>query len=181
MNQIVITDARADHIAAIRDIYAHHVQHSIATFETEPPDEAEMLQRWRRIHDAGLPWLVATEHDQVLGYCYLGFYRPRQAYRFTLEDSIYLHPEHLGRGIGKRLLQTALLQAEQRGFRQVIAVVAATPSPASLHLHQALGFQQVGTLQAVGMKQGRWVDTLLLQRMLGDGASSLPQECRDAR
>ncbi|QDX30837.1 GNAT family N-acetyltransferase [Dickeya poaceiphila] len=174
MNTMVIEDARAEHIAAIRDIYAQHVLHGIATFETEPPDEAEMCDRWQKIRAAGLPWLVAIENDQVLGYCYLGLYRARYAYRFTLEDSIYLHPAHLGKGVGKRLLSAALLQAEQQGYRQVVSVVADSGNRASLQLHLSLGFEQVGTLRSVGMKHGRWVDTVLLQRALGEGDSSLP-------
>ncbi|NKI73235.1 N-acetyltransferase [Dickeya sp. CFBP 2040] len=174
MSTMVIEDARAEHIAAIRDIYAQHVLHGIATFETEPPDEAEMCDRWQKIRAAGLPWLVAIENDQVLGYCYLGLYRARYAYRFTLEDSIYLHPDHLGKGVGKRLLSAALLQAEQQGYRQVVSVVADSGNRASLQLHLSLGFEQVGTLRSVGMKHGRWVDTVLLQRALGEGDSSLP-------
>ncbi|MGM3161369.1 GNAT family N-acetyltransferase [Dickeya undicola] len=174
MSSIVIEDARAEHIAAIRDIYAQHVQHSLATFETEPPDETEMRQRWLKIRDAGLPWLVATQNQQVLGYCYLGMHRTRVAYRFTLEDSIYLHPDHLGKGIGKRLLSAALSQAEQQGYRQVISVVGNSENQASLQLHLSLGFEQIGTLRSVGMKHGRWVDTVLLQRALGEGDASLP-------
>ncbi|RNM28544.1 N-acetyltransferase [Dickeya undicola] len=174
MSSIVIEDARAEHIAAIRDIYAQHVRHSLATFETEPPDEAEMRQRWLKIRDAGLPWLVATQNQQVLGYCYLGMHRTRVAYRFTLEDSIYLHPDHLGKGIGKRLLSAALSQAEQQGYRQVISVVGNSENQASLQLHLSLGFEQIGTLRSVGMKHGRWVDTVLLQRALGEGDASLP-------
>lgn len=174
MSSIVIEDARAEHIAAIRDIYAQHVRHSLATFETEPPDETEMRQRWLKIRDAGLPWLVATQNQQVLGYCYLGMHRTRVAYRFTLEDSIYLHPDHLGKGIGKRLLSAALSQAEQQGYRQVISVVGNSENQASLQLHLSLGFEQIGTLRSVGMKHGRWVDTVLLQRALGEGDASLP-------
>ncbi|GAB7193834.1 N-acetyltransferase family protein [Dickeya oryzae] len=174
MTTILIEDAREEHIAAIQDIYNHHVLHGTATFETEPPDEAEMLARWRKIRDAGLPWLVATENQQVLGYCYLGFYRPRYAYRFTLEDSIYLHPEQVGRGLGKRLLSEALRRAEQQGYRQVVSVVANSGNPASLQLHLSQGFELAGTLRSVGMKHGRWLDTVLLQRTLGEGDSSLP-------
>ncbi|QOL13711.1 GNAT family N-acetyltransferase [Dickeya dianthicola] len=174
MSAIVIEDAQAEHIAAIRDIYAQHVLHSLATFETEPPDEADMLARWQKIRDAGLPWLVATENKQVLGYCYLGFYRPRHAYRFTLEDSVYLHPEHVGKGIGKRLLSAALSRAEKLGYRQVVSVVANSGHQASLQLHLSLGFVLAGTLRSVGMKHERWVDTALLQRALGEGDSALP-------
>ncbi|WP_042859031.1 GNAT family N-acetyltransferase [Dickeya sp. NCPPB 3274] len=174
MSAIVIEDAQAEHIVAIRDIYAQHVLHSIATFETEPPDEAEMRQRWQKIRDAGLPWLVATQNQQVLGYCYLGMYRTRFAYRFTLEDSIYLHQDHLGKGVGKRLLSAALSRAEQQGYRQVISVVGNSENQASLQLHLSLGFERIGTLRSVGMKHGRWVDTVLLQRALGEGDASLP-------
>ncbi|GAB7263291.1 GNAT family N-acetyltransferase [Dickeya ananatis] len=174
MTTILIEDAREEHIAAIQDIYTHHVLHGTATFETEPPDEAEMLARWRKIRDAGLPWLVATENQQVLGYSYLGFYRPRYAYRFTLEDSIYLHPDQVGKGLGKRLLSEALLRAEQQGYRQVVSVVANSGNQASLQLHLSLGFELAGTLRSVGMKHGRWLDTALLQRTLGEGDSSLP-------
>ncbi|WP_192458115.1 GNAT family N-acetyltransferase [Musicola keenii] len=178
MSSIVIEEAGAEHIATIYQIYRHHVLHGIATFETEPPDEQEMAHRVDKVRQAGLPWLVATEHGHVLGYCYLSPYRPRYAYRFTLEDSIYLAPECAGRGLGKRLLQAALERVRQLGYRQVVAVVGNSDNQASLGVHRSLGFEMVGTLRSVGMKHGRWVDTVIMQRALGEGDNTLPPEGR---
>lgn len=169
-----IIPAQPHHAAAIQKIYAWHVLHGTATFETEPPAESEMLQRINDVHERGGYWLVAEEQDQVLGYCYLAPYRPRYAYRFTLEDSIYLDPQQTGRGIGKALLQKAVAQAEAAGFRQIIAIIGDSANLGSLGVHRALGFEHTGVMKSVGYKHGRWLDTVVMQRSLGPGDSQPP-------
>ncbi len=170
-----ILPARPHHAAAIQHIYAWHVLHGCATFETEPPNEDEMSRRINDVTQRGGFWLVAQERDHVLGYCYLTHYRPRYAYRFTLEDSIYLAPEHVGRGVGRALLQHALTLAETAGFRQIVAIVGDSANQASLGLHRALGFVPTGVLKSVGFKHGRWLDTVIMQRPLGEGDTQLPE------
>jgi phosphinothricin acetyltransferase len=165
------TDADMDVIAAI---YAHHVRHGLASFETEPPDAAEMRRRRADILAKGLPYLVAADGDAVLGYAYASTYRPRAAYANTVENSVYLHPEAIGRGIGQRLLAALIEVCEARGLRQMIAVVGDSANVASIRLHEKLGFRLVGVLTNVGYKHGRWLDTVLLQRSLGAGADAPP-------
>lgn len=171
---ISITDASLTDLAQVQAIYAHHVLHGIATFETEPPELEEMQQRYHDVLLQGLPFLVAVHEKQVVGYCYLTPYRPRCAYRYTLENSIYVHPEKLGQGIGKRLLSAALSNAEALGFRQMIAVIGNSENAGSIGLHYAAGFKSVGTLTAVGLKHGRWVDTVIMQRALGESHTTMP-------
>jgi L-amino acid N-acyltransferase YncA len=154
-------------IPAIAEIYGHHVQHGIATFETDPPDANEMARRRTEVLQRGLPWLVADIEGRILGYAYATQYRSRAAYRFTLEDSIYVHPMHVGRGIGKLLLPELIARCQKVGARQMIAVIGDTDNPASIRLHARFGFQHVGVLQAVGFKFERWLDTVLMQRSLG--------------
>ncbi|MEZ3414989.1 N-acetyltransferase [Pantoea dispersa] len=169
-----IIPAQPHHAASIQKIYAWHVLHGTATFETEPPAESEMLRRINDVHERGGYWLVAEEQDQVLGYCYLAPYRPRYAYRFTLEDSIYLDPQQTGRGIGKALLQKAVALAEAAGFRQIIAIIGDSANQGSLGVHRALGFEHTGVMKSVGYKHGRWLDTVVMQRSLGPGDSQPP-------
>ena len=170
-----ITEADERHIPAIQQIYAYHVLHGTATFETEPPDLAEMTARLKKVRAAGLPWLVAVDGGIVRGYCYLSLYRERCAYRFTLEDSVYVDATYQGRGIGKMLLSRAVGWAEARGFRQLVAVVGNSENTASLALHRAAGFSITGTLRSVGFKHGRWLDTVILQRTLGQGDATFPE------
>jgi len=162
-----LRDATARDVGAIRDIYAHHVLHGTGTFELTPPDEPEMAARIDAVASAGLPFLVATEGDGVLGFAYAGPYRPRSAYRFTVEDSIYLHPEATGSGVGGRLLQAVFDRCEALGVRQVIAVIGDSANVASIRTHEKCGFVHVGTFRAVGWKFDRWLDTVLMQRQLG--------------
>ncbi|MDW8845028.1 GNAT family N-acetyltransferase [Erwinia sp. MMLR14_017] len=171
-----VTEADERHIPAIQQIYAYHVLHGTATFETVPPDETEMAIRLKKVLAAGLPWFVAIDAGNVRGYCYLSFYRERYAYRFTLEDSVYIDPTYQGRGIGKLLLSRAVTWAEARGFRQLVAVVGNSENSASLALHHATGFSITGTLRSVGFKHGRWLDTVILQRMLGTGDATFPED-----
>ncbi|NDL63922.1 GNAT family N-acetyltransferase [Acerihabitans arboris] len=169
-----ITDASEADMAAIQAIYAWHVLHGIASFETEPPAVADMIARRAAVLDKGLPWLAAKFGDRVVGYCYLGLYRPRHAYRFTVEDSVYIHPEMGGQGIGHALLVEAIARAQRGGWRQMLAVIGDSDNIGSIRLHEKLGFRLIGTLAAVGFKHGRWVDTLLMQRSLGEGQNTLP-------
>jgi phosphinothricin acetyltransferase len=173
---VTLRPATAGDLAALREIYAGHVLHGSASFEEVPPDLAEFERRWRSIAELGLPYLVACEHERVLGYAYAGPYRPRSAYRFSVEDSVYLDPGAIGRGIGRQLLAAVIDGATAAGKRQMLAVIGDSANRASIALHAALGFSAVGTFRAVGFKFGRWVDTVLMQRALGAGEASLPQE-----
>jgi len=162
-------------IPAIQRIYAHHVAHGIATFEMTAPSQEEMLSRYRRIHAEGMPYLAAYGGEgQLLGYCYASTYRPRPAYRFTVEDSIYLSPDHQGRGVGRQLLQALISHCEAGPWRQMVAVISGEGSEASVALHEKLGFVHSGNLRTVGFKHGRWIDTILMQRALGPGCNTPP-------
>lgn len=171
---VQVRPATDEDIAAIAAIYAHHVRHGAATFEMEPPPEAEMAHRRQEIVARGLPYLVAERGHMTVGYAYAGLYRPRPAYRFTVEDSIYLHPNCLGQGIGPLLLGRLIEQCTERGCRQMVAVIG-DRSAASVRLHERFHFRTVGVLEAVGFKLGRWVDTVLMQRALGPGSATLPE------
>ncbi|MDF2094461.1 GNAT family N-acetyltransferase [Aquibaculum arenosum] len=160
----------------MRLIYAREVEQGTASFELAPPDGADFARRCRTVLDAGLPWLVAKRDEQVLGYAYAGVYRPRPAYRFTVEDSVYVHPAARGQGLGRALLAAVVDEATRAGRRQMVAVVGDSANTGSIALHEALGFRRVGTFENVGFKFGRWLDTVLLQRPLGEGASRPPQD-----
>jgi phosphinothricin acetyltransferase len=172
---ITIRPASSGDLAALREIYAGHVLNGAASFEEVPPDLAEFERRWRSITEFGLPYLVAGEGERLLGYAYAGPYRPRSAYRFSVEDSVYLDPAVTGRGIGRLLLSAIIDGATAAGKRQMLAVIGDSANRASIALHFRLGFTEVGTFRAVGFKFGRWVDTVLMQRALGDGDTALPQ------
>lgn len=174
MVQPGIRPATVADIPAITAIYAHAVQHGTATFEIDPPSEGEIADRFRALAEAGFPYLVAEHCGEVRGYAYAGLYRTRFAYRYTLEDSIYVDPDCHGRGIGRALIDHLLSQAGARGFRQMIAVIGDSEQVASIALHRAAGFRMVGTFAAVGFKFGRWLDTVLMQRPLGSGATTPP-------
>lgn len=170
----VLRDAREDDLPAITRIYGHHVRTGTASFETEPPDEAEMLARYRAIREKGLPYLVAESDGRVAGYAYASLYRTRFAYRFTLEDSIYVDPAAARAGIGRALLARLVAACEAAGARQLVAVIGDSGNEASIRLHAALGFQPAGVLRHVGWKHGRWLDSVLMQRELGAGAGAPP-------
>jgi phosphinothricin acetyltransferase len=165
--------AEAD-LPAIQAIYAHHVATGLASFEEAPPDLAEMARRRRELRGRGLPHLVAEAEGGVLGYAYAGPYRARPAYRFTLEDSIYLAGDATGRGIGRLLLGALIERTTELGYRQMVAIIGDSGNRASIRLHAAAGFREVGTLTAVGFKFGRWVDSVVMQRPLGPGDASPP-------
>jgi len=161
--------ATAADAAAIATIYAHHVRTGTATFEIEPPDAAEMERRWSDVTSRGLPWLVAISSGEVIAYAYAGPYRPRPAYRFTVEDSIYVRGEACGKGIGRALLAELIDAAARAGARQMVAVIGDAANAASIGVHAALGFRHVGVLGSVGNKFARWLDVVLMQRELGPG------------
>jgi phosphinothricin acetyltransferase len=168
-------------IPAITAIYAHAVRHGTASFELEAPDETEMKRRMSSLCDGGFPYLAAEERGTLLGYAYAGLYRTRPAYRFSLEDSIYIAPDRQGRGIGRVLLDALIEESAALGFRQMIAVIGDSPTQAaSVALHRAAGFAMVGTLDSVGYKFDRWLDTVLMQRALGEGADSPPADIHRA-
>jgi phosphinothricin acetyltransferase len=162
----VISPAAPADLEAVAGIYAHYVTGTVVTFEETPPTVADWQVRLDDLALRGLPFLVAHVDGEVAGYAYAGPWRPKPAYRHTVEDSVYLAPGHTGRGIGRALLEALLDGCEAAGVRQVVAVIADTGSDASAALHRRLGFAQVGRLTAVGRKHGRWVDTVLMQRAL---------------
>jgi phosphinothricin acetyltransferase len=171
---VLIRAATPADLPAITAIYEHAVRHGTATFEIEPPDGAEMKRRMEALLAGGFPYLVAEDDGAVAGYAYAGPYRARIAYRFTVEDSIYLAPERQRRGIGAQLLAALIAQSEKRGFRQMIAVIGDSANAGSIAVHERAGFAMTGTLRAVGFKFGRWLDTVLMQRALGPGDTTLP-------
>jgi phosphinothricin acetyltransferase len=173
---VVIRPSRDEDLAAITAIYGYHVLHGVASFEEIPADLDEMAQRRRHIIARGLPYLVAERRERVLGYCYASAYRSRSAYRFTLEDSIYIDSDEVGRGIGQALLSAVIAHSEKLGYRQMVAVIGGSDQWPSIRLHERLGFSRAGLLSAVGFKFGGWIDTLLMQRGLGPSATSLPLE-----
>jgi phosphinothricin acetyltransferase len=161
-------------LAAIQAIYAHHVRHGLASFEEVPPDVAEMRRRFEDVAGRGLPYLVAQEGGEVLGYGYCAPYRARSAYRYALEDSIYIREGSQGKGIGTRLLAQLIGDCARLGYRQLIAVIGDSGNAPSIALHARLGFLRVGTLRSCGYKFGRWVDSVLMQRPLGSGDMTPP-------
>jgi L-amino acid N-acyltransferase YncA len=173
---MIIRASRAQDVPQITAIYRPAVLHGTASFEIDPPDEAEMARRRRLITDAGFPYLVAEEAGRLLGYCYAGPYRPRQAYRFAVEDSIYIAPEAQGRGVGRALLSALVTQCEAMGFRQIVAVIGDSASAGSIGLHRSCGFVDGGRMRSVGFKHGRWLDQVLMQRPLGPGDATPPVE-----
>jgi L-amino acid N-acyltransferase YncA len=179
---VAIRDAAATDIGAIQEIYAHHVTHGLGSFEETPPDAAEMEARWQLVAARGLPYLVAelTEvcgeaaASTIAGYAYAGTFRPRTAYRYTVENSVYVRPGLGRRGIGRVLLETLIERCTDCGMRHMVAVIGDSANAASIGLHSALGFRVAGTLAGLGFKHGRWVDSVIMQRRLGPGAETLP-------
>jgi phosphinothricin acetyltransferase len=167
-------------MARIQAIYAHHVRTSLATFEVDPPDVAEMARRHADVVGRGLPYLVAELDGLVLGYGYAAPYRARSAYRFTVENSIYVAADARGQGVGRAVLAAVIARCAELGYRQMVAVIGDSANAASIGLHAALGFKPAGLLPAVGFKFGRWVDSVLMQRALGEG-SALPPESNPPR
>jgi L-amino acid N-acyltransferase YncA len=169
-----IRSADVADMPSVTEIYAHEVRFGTATFELIPPDLAEMTRRWRALTEGGFPYLVVALEGRVVGYAYAGAYRPRPAYRFVVENSVYLQPAVHRRGIGRQLLQRLIEECEARGFRQMIAVIGDSANAASINVHSRCGFEMIGTHPNVGLKFGRWLDTAMMQRALGEGASTIP-------
>jgi phosphinothricin acetyltransferase len=172
---MIIRPATPADIPAITAIYRPSVASGTASFELDPPDEAEMLRRFEAITAAGYPYLVAARGEAVSGYAYVTAYRTRPAYRFSVENSIYVHPDAQRGGVGRLLLQSLIDAAADRGFRQMIAVIGDSRHVGSMALHRSLGFTFIGTSHAVGFKHGRWLDSVLMQRALGAGESTSPE------
>ena len=176
MSALEIRAATAADLPFITKIYEHAVCHGTATFELIPPDLAEMTRRFRALMDGGFPYFAAALDGRVVGYAYAGAYRPRPAYRFTVENSVYLEPAIHRRGIGLQLMQHLIEACEARGYRQMIAVIGDSANTGSVGLHTRCGFQMIGTHPNVGLKFGRWLDTVMMQRSLGEGAGTVPKD-----
>jgi L-amino acid N-acyltransferase YncA len=162
---LVRAAAEAD-LEAIAAIYGHHVVNGTASFETEAPSIDEIGRRYRDIAQRGLPYVVAHRDGEVLGFAYAGPYRPRPAYRFTVEDSVYIRPDCVGQGIGRCLLAVVVVACAEAGFKQMVAIIGDSQNTASIRLHQSAGFEHVGVLRNVGLKFDRWLDTVLMQKEL---------------
>jgi len=173
-----LRDALDADLPQIATLYSHYVLGSSATFEEVPPDATMMAERRAAVLDQGLPWLVAEEAGSILGYCYAAPYRPRAAYRYTLEDSIYIAPQALGLGIGRALLTELIARCERGPWHQLVAVIGDSANAGSIALHASLGFRHAGTLRAVGYKFGRWVDTVQMQLTLGKGEAGGAEQAR---
>lgn len=170
-----IRDATSAHVAEMQSIYAHHVLHGTGTFDEIPPSIEEMAERFAKVAEHGWAWRVAADASGVLGYGYYTQFRDRSAYRFTVEDSIYVRDDVRGQGVGKALVRQLVDDATAQGFRQMIAVIGDSENTGSIGVHASLGFQMVGTMRAVGLKFGRWRDVVTMQRALGRGAADVPE------
>jgi L-amino acid N-acyltransferase YncA len=171
----LIRPSREADLPAITAIYAHHVLHGTGTFETAAPTVADMAARRGDVLQKKLPHLVVEDGSQVLGFAYCQWFKPRPAYRFSAEDSIYLHPEAHGRGLGRQLLASLVAEAEAAGLRKLIAVIGDSANAGSIGVHRALGFGHVGVVRSCGWKFGRWLDIVLMERTLGDGDGAPPR------
>ena len=174
MTPIDIRPSNAGDIATITRIYAEAVKHGTASFELEPPGEAEMVCRQQVLLAKNYPYVVAERAGVLAGYAYAGPYRERRAYDWCVEDSIYIAPEFRRQGIGRQLLECLVIASEARGFRQMLAVIGDTANTASIAVHAAAGFRLIGTFQSIGYKHGRWLDTILMQRALGSSDDAPP-------
>lgn len=171
---MIIRAATSDDAEALAAIYGHHVLHGFGTFEEEPPSAAEMERRREAIAQKGLPYLVAEAEGKVLGFAYAGPFRPRAAYRYTLEDSVYIAPDAIGRGVGRAVLSAVIDACAALGVRQVVAVIGDSGNAASIGLHRSLGFVDAGVGKSFGFKHGRWVDIVWMQRSLNGGDETAP-------
>ncbi len=171
---MIIRAATRDDADALAAIYGHHVLHGFGTFEEEPPSPAEMETRRAAIAARGLPYLVAEADGKVLGFAYAGPFRPRAAYRYTVEDSVYIAPEAIGKGVGKAVLSAVIEACAALGIRQVVAVIGDSGNAGSIGLHRALGFTDAGIGKSFGFKHGRWVDIVWMQKSLNGGDETAP-------
>lgn len=170
-----IRPSQIEDIPAITTIYGHHVRHGTGTFEIEPPSITDMAQRRAEVLAKGLPYLVAAKGEQVLGFAYCNWFKPRPAYRFSAEDSIYLADDAMGQGMGRALLAELTVQAERAGVRKLIAVIGDSANQGSVGLHRSAGFSMVGVLKSCGWKFDRWLDVVMMDKALGMGDASAPQ------
>ena len=171
----IIRSSQDQDLAAITAIYAHHVLHGTGTFEVDPPGPEDMLTRRADVLSKGLPYLVAVDGEQVLGFAYCNWFKPRPAYRFSAEDSIYISPEAQGKGLGRALLAELSAQAEKAGVRKLIAVIGDSANTGSIGLHLSVGFHHVGTLKSCGWKFNQWLDVVMMEKTIGLGDSCPPQ------
>jgi L-amino acid N-acyltransferase YncA len=169
-----IRDATQADVPDIQAIYAHHVLHGAGTFEEEPPAVEEMAARFQKVVDHGCVWLVATDATGILGFGYYDRFRDRSAYRYTVEDSIYVREDVRGQGVGKALVSRLIALATAAGLRQMIAVIGDSENAGSIGVHASLGFHMIGTMKATGVKFGRWIDVVTMQRPLGKGDTNIP-------
>ncbi|HTB03466.1 MAG TPA: GNAT family N-acetyltransferase [Bradyrhizobium sp.] len=176
MSSLEIRPTTAADLPSITAIYQHAVLHGTATFELIPPDLAEMTRRFAVLMEGGFPYFTAVLDGRVVGYAYAGAYRPRPAYRFTVENSVYLDPAIHRRGIGLQLMVRLIAESEARGYRQMIAVIGDSANAGSIGVHRKCGFDMIGTHPNVGFKFGRWLDTVMMQLALGDGGRTVPAE-----
>lgn len=174
-HDISIRTATLSDVPAIHEIYGFHVQHGLASWELTPPAPAELRARMSNLLEQGYPYFVAEIDRSVAGYTYAGAYRPRPGYRYTVENSLYIHPQYQRRGLGRLLLAHLIKTCEGLGYRQMVAVIGDSGNIASIRLHQELGFVHIGTLPSIGFKHGRWLDCVLMQRRLGEGDRRLPE------
>lgn len=174
MSGLIVRASTEADVTRCTEIYRHHVLHGTASFEIDPPDLAEMKKRRAAVLDLGLPHLVAERDGRVLGYAYAARWRPRPAYDHSVEDSIYIDNDAIGRGVGKALLAPLIEQCTRLGKRQMVAVIGDSAQAASIRLHATCGFAMVGTLKSIGFKFGGWLDAVLMQRALGEGAARPP-------
>ena len=172
----VIRPSREADLAAITAIYAHHVLNSTGTFETEPPGESDMASRRADVLNKRLPYLVAVDNGEVVGFAYGNWFKPRPAYRYSVEDSIYLAPGQHGKGLGRALLAELLARCEAVGIRKIMAIIGDSANAASVGLHEALGFEHVGKINACGWKFGAWRDIVIMQKTLGIGSATPPAD-----
>lgn len=170
----LIRDSLATDLPAILAVYGHHVLHGTGTFETDVPSLQDMAQRRTDVLAKGLPWLVLEDGHRLQGFAYANWFRPRAAFRYAIEDSIYLAPEAMGRGWGRDLLQALLQRCEHAGMRKAIAVIGDSANAGSIGLHRSLGFTHTGTVTACGWKLGRWLDIVIMEKPLGPGHTCSP-------
>lgn len=171
---MTIRDATDADLPAITAIYAHHVLHGTGTFEEDPPPLSDMAERLAKVRKAHCAWLVSEDETGITGYAYYAPFRDRSAYRFTAENSVYVREGVRGQGVGKALVAEMLTRAEAQGFRQMIAVIGDSENAGSIGLHASLGFRRAGVIHAVGLKFGRWVDVVFMQKTLGEGDRNVP-------
>lgn len=172
---ITVREARGADMGAIAGIYGYHVRHGVASFEYEPPDAAELRRRRGEVRARGLPYVVAERDSRLLGFAYASPFRLRPAYRFTVEDSVYVHPESVREGIGRRLLQAVIERCEAAGRRRLVAVIGGADER-SVAFHRRCGFEEAGRIEGAGWKHGRWLDLVIMQRGLGAGTAEPPPD-----